>query len=140
MIHFRTQDIDFALQKESVIAAWLKRCVKLEARFLGTINYVFATDEFVLEKNQTYLDHDTYTDIITFDYCEGEVLNGDILISIDRVRENAAVLEVAFEHELNRVLAHGLLHLCGYGDKSEADAAQMREKEEEWLASLAPRI
>ena len=97
----------------------------------GDINYIFCDDEYLLEINQQYLDHDTLTDIISFDYCVGNELHGDIFISVERVRENALDFDVKFEEELLRVMAHGVLHYCGYKDKSEEDEKLMRQKEEE---------
>ena len=96
----------------------------------GDINYIFCDDEYLLKINIEYLNHDTLTDIITFDYVENGVLNGDIYISIERVMENAGIFSVSYEQELHRVLAHGVLHLCGYKDKTESDAAFMRRKED----------
>ena len=102
-----------------------------EGKQAGDINYIFCDDTYLHNINVTYLQHDTLTDIITFDYNEGEVVHSDIYISVERVRENAGIFGVNFEDELLRVLAHGLLHLCGYKDKTEADSAMMRTKEEE---------
>lgn len=103
---------------------------KQEGFTIGDINYIFCDDEYLLKINLEYLNHDTLTDIITFDYVEKGVLSGDIYISIERVRENSEIFSVPFEQELHRVLAHGVLHLCGYKDKSDEDAAVMRKKED----------
>ena len=108
-----------------------------EKKELGEINYVFMNDEDLLKTNIEFLDHHTYTDIITFDYCEGELLNSDIFISIDRVNENATKFDTTFENELHRVMIHGVLHLCGYKDKSKKDAELMRKKEN---AALSKRL
>lgn len=103
----------------------------------GEIVFVLTSDEAVLASNQQFLQHDTYTDIITFDYCEGKQVNGDILISLDRVKENAVKFGVSQGHELRRVMIHGVLHLCGYKDKSKRDAALMRNKEDEALKLIS---
>ncbi|MBR1792922.1 MAG: rRNA maturation RNase YbeY [Bacteroidales bacterium] len=96
---------------------------------VGSIGYLFCDDTYLLEANQKYLNHDTYTDIITFDYVEGGLVSGDIMISVDRVGENASLFGVSFEQELHRVIIHGILHLLGQADKSEPEAAEMRNKE-----------
>ena len=100
-----------------------------EKKVCGDLSFVFMSDAALLKHNQEFLNHDTYTDIITFDYCEGNVVNGDILISIDRMRENAQKFNVPLHTELRRVLIHGVLHLCGYKDKKKADQEVMRKKE-----------
>ena len=102
--------------------------VQSKNKKIGDVNYIFCDDAYLLEINQQYLQHDTYTDIITFDYCEGDVLNGDIFISVERVRENAQQYKVTFQEELVRVMAHGILHLCGYKDKKKAEAEEMRSR------------
>ncbi len=135
-IHFISQDLDFTLPDEDFTRQWLINCAKSEQCFIGTLNYIFCSDEYLIEKNNQYLNHDTYTDIITFDYSDGGVLGGDVLISIDRVKENASELSIEFDTELSRVMAHGLLHLAGYGDKSDEEATLMREKEGECLQRL----
>ena len=96
---------------------------------VGNLSYLFCNDEFILEMNQRFLNHDTYTDIITFDNVVGDTIAGDILISIDRVGENASLFKVPFEQELHRVIIHGVLHLLGQGDKSDSEAAEMRRQE-----------
>src|ERR1044071_3674818 len=101
---------------------------------LGDVNVIFCSDDYLLEMNREHLDHDYYTDIITFDYSEEAVVSGDLFISVDRVSDNASGLSVSFLDELNRVCVHGLLHLCGYKDKSEAEELLMRSKEDEMLA------
>lgn len=114
--------------------AWFTQVCQLEKKKLGDVNVIFCSDEYLLEMNREHLDHDYYTDIITFDYSEGDVVSGDLFISVDRVSENAVGLSVSFLDELNRVCVHGLLHLCGYKDKSDADEVLMRSKEDEMLA------
>ena len=117
--------------KKNGVKQWVKLLLEKEGKQAGDINYIFCDDTYLHNINVTYLQHDTLTDIITFDYNEGEVVHSDIYISVERVRENAGIFGVNFEDELLRVLAHGLLHLCGYKDKTEADSAMMRTKEEE---------
>ena len=101
---------------------------------LGDISIIFCSDPYILDINQRYLQHDYFTDIITFDYCEGKVLSGDLFISIDTVRENAAEYGASFEEELNRVMVHGLLHLIGYDDHTPAEQQEMRSKEDYYLS------
>jgi len=115
---------------------WYEQVVQKEGKTLGDLSIVFGTDEWLLEQNKTFLNHDYYTDIITFDYCEMNFISGDLLISIDRVYDNAVQYNVSRETELNRVLVHGLLHLCGYGDKSEKEIEIMRKKEDYYLSLL----
>ena len=130
MISFN-YEIEFELPNESQISSWLSNVIVSENKKEGDINYIFCDDDYLLEINQQYLDHDTLTDIISFDYCVGNELHGDIFISVERVRENALDFNVKFEEELLRVMAHGVLHYCGYKDKSEADELIMRQKENE---------
>jgi rRNA maturation RNase YbeY len=122
---------EFILEDETAFANWLSKVISSEMKNEGEINYIFCDDDYLLEINQQYLSHDTLTDIISFDYSIGNELHGDIFISIERVRENASDFNVIFEEELKRVMAHGILHYCGYKDKSENDEKIMREKEEE---------
>lgn len=130
MISFNYES-DFNLDNETVYADWLSKVISSEIKNEGEINYIFCDDDYLLEINQQYLDHDTLTDIISFDYSIGNELHGDIFISIERVRDNAQDFNVSFDEELKRVMVHGVLHYCGYKDKSEADEKLMREKEEE---------
>ena len=129
-INFYSEN-DFILEDETVYASWLESVITSEAKKLEELSYIFCDDEYLLKINMEYLDHDTYTDIITFDYSVGKILQGDIYVSTERVAENAETYNVKFEDELRRVLVHGVLHLCGYKDKEESDAALMRSKEEE---------
>ena len=110
---------------------WVNRVIESEGFVLGDVDYVFCTDDDLLKLNTEYLNHDTLTDIITFDYTDGKVVSGEIYISTERVLENASLYKVSFENELLRVMGHGLLHLMGYGDKSEDEVMVMRQKEEE---------
>ena len=130
MISFN-YELDFSLENEDVYSDWLSKVISSELKNEGEINYIFCDDDYLLEINQQYLDHDTLTDIISFDYSIGNELHGDVFISIERVRENALDFNVSFEDELKRVMVHGILHYCGYKDKSEKDEQLMREKEEE---------
>lgn len=120
----------FNLPQKLLHKRWLSELAKQEGFTIGDINYIFCDDEYLLKINLEYLNHDTLTDIITFDYVENGVLSGDIYISIERVRENAVIFSVPFEQELLRVLAHGVLHLCGYKDKTNKDSVLMRQKED----------
>ncbi|MFC4816315.1 rRNA maturation RNase YbeY [Flavobacterium sp. GCM10023249] len=126
-------EIDFTLDDEIVFTEWIENVVVSEGKILGELTYIFCDDEYLLEINQQYLNHDDLTDIISFDYSEDNVISGDIFISIERVRDNANDLAVAFEDELKRVVIHGVLHYCGYKDKSEEEANLMRLKEDEKL-------
>ncbi|WP_162126836.1 rRNA maturation RNase YbeY [Flavobacterium phycosphaerae] len=130
MISFN-YELDFALDNEVAYAEWISKVISSEIKNEGEINYIFCDDDYLLEINQQYLDHDTLTDIISFDYSVGNELHGDIFISIERVRDNANDFNVSFDDELKRVMAHGVLHYCGYKDKSEKDERVMRDKEEE---------
>ncbi|MFA7275043.1 MAG: rRNA maturation RNase YbeY [Crocinitomicaceae bacterium] len=121
---------------EIIVESWLKSVAKNEGFELGEVALVFCTDEELLEMNRKHLDHDFYTDIITFDYSEDNSVAGDLFVSVDRVRENASDLLQDFNRELHRVVVHGVLHLCGYGDKSDEEEAVMREKEDFYLNKL----
>ncbi len=130
MIELNYQN-DFEQLDALIYTKWLDLIAVSETKTIGEVSYVFCSDEFLLQINQDYLGHDTFTDIITFDYCEEGLINGEIYISTDRVKENAISFGVSLINELQTVMAHGLLHLCGYGDKSEAEAQLMRDKENE---------
>lgn len=132
-ISFTIDDIDFSFLEETKIKQWIRLIVSSHGKRVGNISYLFCSDTYLIEVNRTYLNHDTYTDIITFDYVVGDVVSGDILISVDRVRENAVLFGVPFEQELHRVIIHGILHLLGQSDKTDEDAAQMRKMENESL-------
>lgn len=114
---------------------WVKKIILKEKKIVGDIVFVFCNDKYMLEKNIKFLNHDTLTDVITFDYCKGEIISGDIIISIDRVKENATIFNVSFSNELERVMAHGLLHLLGYKDKNKKDALIMRKKENFYISN-----
>jgi rRNA maturation RNase YbeY len=133
MIDFN-YETEFTLENEGAISNWISNVIKSENKKEGEINYIFCDDEYLLQINQEHLQHDYYTDIISFDYTVGNEINGDIFISIERVKDNAVDFNVTFEGELKRVLVHGILHYCGYKDKSESDELLMRSKEDEKLA------
>lgn len=130
MISFN-YETDFQLENETQFSDWISKVILSENKKEGDINYIFCDDEYILEINKQYLDHDYYTDIISFDYSVGNELNGDIFVSIERVKENATDFNATFDDELKRVIIHGILHYCGYKDKSEEDEALMRSKEDE---------
>lgn len=137
MIRFFNEDVPYKLLQKRVISQWLKKQAQQEGYSVGDLNYIFCSDEHVLQVNRDYLQHDYYTDIITFDQSEEEdLIEGDIFISVDRVTDNASQLAISAEQEMRRVLAHGMLHLCGYGDKTAEEEANMRLKEDEWLKEL----
>jgi probable rRNA maturation factor len=135
-ISFSNNNIQFKLKHKASLKTWIKAIAEKEKKKTGGINYVFTSDEDLLKTNIKYLGHNTYTDIITFDYSEGHSINGDIFISIDRVKENAEKFKVNFEEELHRVMIHGILHLCGYKDKNKTDSGLMRKKENASLRLL----
>lgn len=134
MIEFQFLDVPELELKH--IPNWYQEIVNVEQKELGNITIVLGRDEWLLKQNIEFLNHNFYTDIITFDYCEMDFISGDLLISIDRVEDNAKRYNVSRETELNRVLVHGLLHLCGYGDKSEKEIEIMRKKEDYYLSLL----
>jgi rRNA maturation RNase YbeY len=133
MINFN-YETEFTLENEEAIAAWLTNVITSENKKEGEINYIFCDDEYLHKINLEYLNHDTLTDIISFDYTMGNELSGDIFVSVERVMDNAKDFNVVFEEELKRVLVHGVLHYCGYKDKGEADELLMRSKEDEKIA------
>lgn len=126
--------------REKILEKWIEDTASRYHKRIGELCYQFCSDERILETNQAFLDHDYYTDIITFDDSEGEVISGDMLISLDTVRSNAEMLDVPFEQELHRVIIHGVLHLCGLKDKSPEDEMQMRAAEDLALAHLTELI
>lgn len=134
MVNYFFEDTKFVLKCRRENNAWLKAVASSEIKKLGAINIIFCSDNYILDINQKYLGHDYFTDIITFDYCEGNVLSGDLFISIDTVRDNASFYGAdSFENELQRVMVHGLLHLIGYDDHTPEQQAVMREKENYYL-------
>ncbi len=134
MISYYFEDTDFLFRKKTLNNKWLKLVAESEIRRIGDISIIFCSDNYILDVNQQYLQHDYFTDIITFDYCEGDRLSGDLFISVDSVRENAVEYGTEFEDELNRVIVHGILHLIGYDDHRDEDVAEMRSKENYYLS------
>lgn len=133
MVRYFTEDIDFKFRHRALNNAWYRLVASSEVRRLGDVCVIFCSDRYILDVNVKYLGHDYFTDIITFDYCEGGVLSGDLFVSIDTVRENALHYGTEFDDELNRVLVHGLLHLVGYDDLTPGQRKAMREKEDYYL-------
>ncbi len=132
MIQFFFEDID-KIEIEANLSNSLENIILSEGKKPGEINYIFCDDEYLLQVNREYLKHDYYTDVITFDYVKGKTISGDIFVSLPRIFDNAQTLSKDFESEFFRVLAHGLLHLCGYKDKTEEEIAEMRSKEDYYL-------
>lgn len=132
MIHFFSETA-FELQDQDFYRDWMHACMDKENRKIGHVNIIFCDDEYLLKINQQHLQHDFYTDIITFDYAEEEIINGDIFISVERVADNAFDFESGFDNELARVMIHGFLHIAGYQDKTEQEQKIMRNKEESCL-------
>ena len=133
MIRYFCEDIRFTYKNKLANNRWLKMVAGSEIRKIGDINVIFCSDNYILDVNMKYLQHDYFTDIITFDYCEGNVLSGDLFISVDSVRENSIEFGTDFEEELHRVIVHGVLHLIGYDDHTEEDKKVMRHKENYYL-------
>ena len=136
MVHFHCDSVEMPALDERKVSRWIKAVAADYGFSVGNINYIFCSDERELEVNREFLGHDYYTDVITFDYSTASTLNGDIFISLDTVRSNAEMVGATFEHELHRILIHGVLHLTGQGDKTPETKVQMTEKEEKALAKL----
>ena len=134
MVSYFFEDTNFKFNRRRLTSQWLKFTAESEIKRIRQVNIIFCSDNYILDINQKYLQHDYFTDIITFDYCEGNTLSGDLFISVDTVRENAIFYGTEFDDELNRVIVHGLLHLIGYDDHSEEDQKTMRSKEDYYLA------
>lgn len=132
-ITFHKEEIEFELPSEEKISEWLTSIASKEEKSITQLSYIFCSDDYLLEINKTYLNHDYYTDIITFPYKQGHEIESDIFISVDRIRENAKEYENTFELELLRVIAHGLLHMIGYGDKTEDDQIKMTKMEDQCI-------
>jgi rRNA maturation RNase YbeY len=139
VINIFYEDIEILDYRPEFFVSWLSKVCDSEGKTLGELSLIFTSDEYLLNMNKEHLEHDYYTDIITFDYTEGDIVSGDLFISVDRVNDNASSLNVSRETELNRVVVHGTLHLIGYGDKSEAEAKVMREKENYYLTEIVSR-
>ncbi len=139
MIHFQTAGIEMPSIDRRRVVRWLEAVAVRHGRKMGDINYIFCSDEKILEVNRQYLQHDYYTDSIAFDYTEGQRIAGDLFIGLETVESNARQLDLEFGQELHRVIVHGVLHLCGFKDKSEEDEKQMRLLEQEalqWLEEI----
>ena len=135
-IQYFNEDVPLPKIKKRNSTKWIKETILSEEKRVGDISFIFCSDNYLLEVNKTYLDHDYFTDIITFDYVEGTLINGDIFISVDRVLDNSVEFKTTFEDELNRILIHGILHLLGYKDKNKKDKLLMTEKEDFYLKLL----
>ena len=134
MVTYFFEDTDFKLKNRTKIKKWLKLVAESEVFSLGALSVIFCSDNYILDINQRFLQHDYFTDIITFDYSEGEKISGDLFISVDSVRENSIEYETEFEEELHRVIVHGVLHLIGYDDHTDEDIRTMRSKENYYLS------
>jgi rRNA maturation RNase YbeY len=139
-IRFFLEDCKYRILDKQLIKNWLSETIILENKILGYINIIICTDNYLYELNQKYLAHDTLTDIITFDLSESNILLGEIYISIDRIKENARMFNVAVKDELHRVMVHGVLHLCGYKDKTKKDKEQMTIKEDFYLSKRTGKL
>lgn len=139
MIELFFEDTEILDVSPEFFVSWLSVLCKTEGKELGDVSIIFCSDAYLLAMNVEHLNHDYYTDIITFDYCDGAVVSGDLFVSVDRVKENSVDLKQLFHVELNRVVAHGVLHLIGYGDKLEGEEELMRSKEEFALGLIVPR-
>lgn len=133
-ISFSNQNIEFSLPDQNRVKEWISTLIKRHGMSVGNIGYLFCDDSFLLEANNKYLNHDTLTDIITFDYVNGNLVSGDIMISVERVSDNSVSFGVPFTDGLHRVIIHGVLHLLGQGDKTDDEARIMRQREDEALA------
>jgi len=136
MITYSAENVRFPNIKRRETTAWIRRVAATYGKKVGEVGYLFCDDEHILSVNNEYLGHDYYTDIITFDYCEGNVLNGDLVISLDTVRSNAELFGKDYDEELHRVIIHGILHLCGQNDKGPGEREQMEAAENRALALL----
>lgn len=132
MIHFFYENIDENLDEN--LKNWIENIIVSEEKKLGEINYIFCDDEYLLKINQDFLNHDYYTDIITFDQVRGKTISGEIFVSLQRIKDNASLISKNYEEEKKRVIAHGVLHLCGYKDKTEEEQKTMRAKEDFYLS------
>ena len=134
MIRYYYEDTDFIFKNKTLNNSWLRLVAESEIKRVGDISIIFCSDNYILDINQKYLQHDYFTDIITFDYCQDDRLSGDLFISVDSVRENSIEYGTDFPDELNRVIVHGILHLIGYDDHTDEDIAEMRKKENYYLS------
>ena len=132
MIHFFYENTSEIIEEN--IKPWIEKIIITEEKRLGEINYIFCDDEYLLKINQDYLQHDYYTDIITFDQVRGKTISGEIFVSLQRIKDNASLISKNYEEEKKRVIAHGILHLCGYKDKTEEEQKTMRAEEDFYLS------
>ncbi len=135
-IHFFLSDVRYNLRQRVELREWITQVVRKEKKEEGKINFIFCSDNYLLQMNRDHLQHDYFTDVITFDYSEGKSINGEIYISVDRVRDNAKTMGIRVQDEMHRVMVHGVLHLLGYKDKTPADVKRMRAKEDACLRML----
>lgn len=139
-VSYFSEDVPFPKLKRAFTSGWIKDVIANEGKSIGDISFIFCSDSYLLEINKRYLEHDFFTDIITFDYVEEGNISGDIFISVERVKENAVLFSKSFENELNRILVHGVLHLIGFKDKSRGEKALMTKKEDYYLNLLENRL
>ena len=136
-VHYHNEEVSFSFNNKREVSLWLKSVVSSFQKELGVINVIFCNDQYLLKINQTYLNHDYFTDIITFNYNENNLISGDLFISIDRVKENAINQKMEFNVEIHRVIVHGVLHLCGLNDQSKQEKEIMRGRENLFLQKLS---
>ena len=139
-IYFFVEDINYHLKDKNLIRQWINSSIQNENKSTGNLNIIFCSDDYLLKMNQEFLEHDTFTDIITFDYSENEIISGDIFISLERVMENAKKYSMKIKEELHRVIIHGILHLCGLKDKLSADKKIMTQKENYYLSRRPDKL
>lgn len=132
-IQYFNEDISFPKVKKRIITDWIKKVIIAEGKEVGDISFISCSDEYLLEVNKKFLEHDYYTDVITFDYVENDIISGDIFISIDRIKANSVEFKCDFTNEFLRILIHGVLHLIGYKDKTKSDKLLMTQKEDFYL-------
>jgi len=137
-VYFHNEGVSFVFKNKKAVSSWLSSVVKSFKQEVGTLNFIFCTDEYLLTINKSYLNHNHYTDIITFDYCEENKVSGDLFISIERVKEYSLKNNIEFNNEIHRVIVHGVLHLCGLNDKTEREKEKMRAQENKFLALFFP--
>ena len=140
IISYNAENISFTIKNKRILSDWVKEIAKRERKNIAIVSFIFCDDEFLLQLNNKFLQHDTYTDIITFDFSVGGSISGDIFISIERVRENAVNFSKPFKEELCRVMCHGILHLAGYSDKKNNEMPAMRAKEDDCLILLKEKF
>ncbi len=133
-ITYQSQDTNFSLKNRRLISQWIKTVIAKHNKQLGNVSYIFCSNSFILDLNQKYLNHNYFTDIITFDYCSDNIIEGDIFISVDTVKDNSTRFNTIFNDELLRVIIHGVLHLIGFNDKTTKQQKQMRSMEDEALS------